>query len=121
MGSAPLAVDPKTSAVYVATRQGVFRSTDGLNFASAATGLPIGYYGLSLAIDPVSPSTLYTGTPRRGIYKTTTAGAIWYPVNAGLSQPALPIHALAVDAAASATLYAGTIGGGVFRTTTGGE
>src|SRR5688572_1798880 len=67
----------------------------------------------ALAIDPVTPTTLYAGTldpagtGRGGVYKSTNGGASWTAINTGLGRfPA--VHALAIDPVTPTTLYAGT-------------
>jgi hypothetical protein len=42
----------------------------------ASAGIPTSVWVLSLAIDPDNPAILYAGTGG-GIYKTTSAGAVW--------------------------------------------
>ena len=46
-------------------------------------GLPGGGRVLSLAVDPVTPATLYAGH-QFGMFKTTTGGTSWSPINTGL-------------------------------------
>src|SRR2546429_8003249 len=60
-------------------------STNGPN------GGPIG----ALAIDPVTPATLYAGTDSNGVFKSTNGGARWSAVNTGLTGKTVSI--LAVD------------------------
>jgi hypothetical protein len=63
---------------------------------------------LSLAIDPVTPATLYAGTIG-GVFISTDGGETWSEVGAGL--PSARVAVLALDPATPATLYAGTDGG----------
>ena len=72
---------------------------------------------IALAIDPVTPATLYAGTSG-GVFKSTNGGGNWSAVNTGLTDTY--VCALAIDPATPATLYAGTLGGGVFKSTNGG-
>ena len=65
----------------------------------------------ALAIDPLTPTTLYAGTPG-GVFKSTDGGASWSA--SGLIKPSV----LAIDPLTSTTLYAGS--GGVFQSTDGG-
>src|SRR5207249_10170841 len=74
-------------------------STNGPN------GGPIG----ALAIDPVTPATLYAGTDSNGVFKSTNGGASWSAVNTGLTVKTVSI--LAVDPQTPATLYAATQSG----------
>ena len=113
------------STLYVGTSQicrpgacggvsGVFRSTDG-GVTWKATGLTSRVD--ALAIDPLTPSTLYAGTSYVGsIFKSTDRGDTWKPtVNEEL--PGAP--ALVIDPVTPSTLYVGT-GSGVFKSTDAG-
>ena len=60
----------------------------------------------ALAIDPLTPTTLYAGTYGGGVFKSTDGGASWSAVNTGLTnsacqrpghRPADPEHALRGD------------------------
>ena len=81
-------------------------------------GGPYGGNVQALAIDPSSPSTLYTGTAGAGIFKSTNGGKGWTAVNAGLTNK--DVLALAVDPSTPSTLYAGTNGEGLFKSVNGG-
>src|SRR5256885_10222887 len=70
----------------------------------------------ALAIDPMTPGTLYAGTGGGGVFKSTNGGGSW--VNTGLTNN-LFVTTLAIDPQAPATLYAGG-GNGVFKSTDGG-
>src|SRR5437899_2516260 len=79
---------------------------------------PDGGFIMALAIDPVTPATLYAGTYRGGVFKSTNGGESWIAANTGL--PDCQVSALAIDPQTPATLYAGTlptssICGGVFK------
>ena len=88
----------------------MFKSTNGgANWNAVNTGLT-NTYVRALAIDPVTPSTLYAGTYGGGVFKSTNGGADWSAVNTGLTGQLL-IYALAIDPATPATLYAGTWAG----------
>jgi hypothetical protein len=53
---------------------------------SAWTGNgPEGGTIITLAIDPITPATLYAGT-WTGIYKSTDGGGSWSPANTGLTE-----------------------------------
>lgn len=67
----------------------------------------------SLAIDPVTPSTLYAGTPR-GVFKSTNGGEQWSETIEGMSYAY--VNVLAIDPSAPETLYAGT-SLGMFKST----
>ena len=82
------------------------------------TGLSYPYV-YSLAIDPVTPSTLYAGTYGGGVFKSVDGGSSWSAINTGLSNT--NVYSLAIDPFVPSTLYAGTIGGGVFKSVDGGS
>ena len=65
----------------------------------------------TLAIDPVTPTTLYAGTGFGGVFKSSDGGGNWSAINDGLTNT--NVQALAIDPTTS-TPYAGTGGGGVF-------
>ena len=72
---------------------------------------PDGGYVDAIAIDPVTPTTLYAGTAYGGVFRSVDSGASWSAVNVGLSHPyhGLPVTvgALAVDPVTPSILYAG--------------
>ena len=59
----------------------------------------------ALAIDPITPTTLYAGTVFEGVYKSTDSGGNWSAANTGL--PSVSVLALAIDPTTPSTLYAG--------------
>src|SRR2546427_1768520 len=83
----------------------------GINSWTSTNGPGGGSIG-TLAIDPVTPSTLYAGAYSGGVFKSTDGGGIWAAVNIGLTN--LNVFSLAIDPQTPATLYAGTDGGGDF-------
>ena len=70
----------------------------------------------ALAIDPLTPTTVYAGAGSR-LFKSTNGAASWSPADAGLS--GAEVRALAVDPTAPSTLYAVTWFTGVFKSTNG--
>jgi hypothetical protein len=96
-------IDPtKSSTVYAATHDGLFRSDDaGTTWKGLHKSLRSGNV-LALAIDPQTPSTLYAATAI-GIYKSLDAGSSWAMLNSDLF-----VTALSLDPSAPAVLYAGT-------------
>jgi photosystem II stability/assembly factor-like uncharacterized protein len=126
------AINPVTpNTVYAGTDScGVYKSTNGgENWSPVNNGLPsnpsFDDYYLSvntLAIDPLTPTTLYAGLgggpgsatyPELdgGVFKSTDSGGSWNPVGSGLTT--FYINALAINPAAPADLYAATNGGGI--------
>jgi len=65
-----------------------------------------------LAVDPVTPTTLYAGTNAGGVFRSTNRGASWIAIDTGLTSMA--VLTLAIDPWTPTTVYAGTSGGGVF-------
>lgn len=112
-----LAIDPATpTTIYAGTIGvvgdvwvgGVFKSTNGgRNWSQVYTG-PSNSAVAALAIDPVTPATLYAGTDE-GVFKSTNGGRNWSAINTGLTNTV--INALAIDPATSTTVYAGTNAG----------
>src|SRR5439155_26784295 len=78
---------------------------------------PYGGTVWAVAIDPVTPTRLYAGTPG-GIFRSTDGGASWSGANSGLSTSP---YSIVIDPSAPATLYAGgpAADGGVFKSTDG--
>jgi hypothetical protein len=76
---------------------------------------PVGDFR-ALAIDPLTPGTLYAGTNGTGVFKSTDAGVTWNAANTGL--PA-DVRALAIDPHTPSTLYAGAVPG-LFKSTDAG-
>src|SRR5262249_5965810 len=74
---------------------------------------------LSLAIDPMTPSTLYAATGA-GVFKSTNGGERWTAANAGLpgSVVVVGINVLAIDPVHPSTVYAAN--GSLFKSNDGG-
>src|SRR5262249_7803347 len=90
---------------------GVFKGTDdGLTCHAARAGLSATTVA-ALAIDRITPSTLYAGISGTGIFKTTDGGNSWQfkPTadNPYGADPAITIAALAVDPLVPSIVYAG--------------
>jgi uncharacterized repeat protein (TIGR02543 family) len=74
---------------------------------------PYGQILCPLAIDPLTPTTLYAGIEDGSLFRSTDRGDHWTPVVTGVfTRYILP---LAFDTNVPAALYAGTWGGGLFR------
>lgn len=71
-----------------------------------------------MAIDPVSPDTLYAITSNFGVLKTTDGGEHWVFANHGLKS--YTHRALLLDPTDPKTLYIGGWGGGVSKSVDGG-
>jgi photosystem II stability/assembly factor-like uncharacterized protein len=124
-----LAIDPvNPSTLYAGTygygiwvySGGVFKSIDAGNTWSEVDSGPLANFGIStLAIDPITPSTIYAGTWGGGAFASTDGGNSWSAINAGLTDGY--VHALAIDPRTPSTLYAGTEVGRVFKSIDGGN
>ena len=124
-------IDPHSpSTLYaVKIRDGIYKSTDsGSSWFASNNGLPADASGyteiFSLAVDPLTPSTLYAGT-YGGVYKSTDSGNNWSASSAGLSElyglSYTQVIALSIDPLTPSTLYAGTDGAGVYKSTDNGN
>jgi hypothetical protein len=106
-----LVVDPATpSNVYVATKQGVLRSTDGgLSFSLSNKGLKDTDVE-SVAVTPAGGRVFAASS--EGVFESKDAGATWtlFPL-AGLANH--DVRSLSIGAG---RLYAGTAGMGVYST-----
>ena len=72
----------------------------------------------ALAVDPVTPATVYAGTNGGGVFKSVNGGGSWTAVSAGLTTPY--VRVLAIDPFTPATVYVGTAASGVFKSVNGG-
>jgi len=87
-----LVSDPAApSTFYVGTSNGggIFKSLDGgATWVAINGGLPVStnlYPSiLKIAVDPLTPGTLYAGTDGSGIYKSIDSGSSWTPIDSGL-------------------------------------
>ncbi len=123
-----LALDPsQPSTIYAAYGNcllfcsgGVLKTTDGgKRWTKINSGL--GDVAVAaLAIDPVSPRTVYAGTSA-GVFKSTDGGAKWFRPSFTNLFSRVTVKALAIDADSPRTVYAGTDTGGVLRSTDGGN
>ncbi|HSB37285.1 MAG TPA: PKD domain-containing protein, partial [Thermoanaerobaculia bacterium] len=112
-------MDPKSPAtVFAATNgAGIFKSTDGAASWASVGGHPTTTF-VSLAIDPVTPSTLYGGTGG-GVLKSTNGGANFAGAGNLSGSAEFLINAMAIDPVTPSTVYAG-LPTGIFRSTNGG-
>lgn len=120
-----VAVDPSNpDRVYVGVQgRGVYRTANA-RAATVAWAAPAGFPGggggaddrtvLSIAVNPVTPATVYAGT-QDGLYRSQNAGASW----AQLALDNVDVFSLAVDPTNPQVVYAGTESG-LRRSTNGG-
>ena len=104
------------SIVYVggSGTPNLVRSADGgTNWTDVSVGSG---YVYALAIDPVTPETLYAGVYdsvlfSQGVLKSTNSGASWFASNAGLLLPLPTFYQLLLDPRDPAHIHAATDGG----------
>jgi photosystem II stability/assembly factor-like uncharacterized protein len=110
-----LMFDPAQSGTLYAApySNGVARSSDnGATWTTGTAGLPPHVLVISLAIDPVHPSTLYA-TTGKAVYRSTSSGATWEKLGTGLED--VLVVEIKLDPIDPRILYAATLGGGVMR------
>ena len=69
----------------------------------------------AIAVDPVRTSTVYAGTARGGVIRSTDGVRHWTRELSGRG-----IRSLAIDPTSPSTVYAGTWGAGIYKSTNGG-
>lgn len=112
-----VAIDPATpSTVYAGTMDHVYRSTDrGLTWNPVYTG-PGHSFVKAIAVDPLSPQTVWASMTFGGLQKSANGGLTWN--SAGASSP-MSVTTIVVHPASSGTVLALSFDG-VYRTTDGG-
>lgn len=120
--------NPRT--LYAATTYNIFKSIDaGANWTAIGNGIGDNFTEVtSIAVDSLSPSTLYAGTGSfyGALFKSTDSGATWMQSSKGISYEfrgntfLLSVNAIAIDSAAPRILYATTTSGGLFKSIDGG-
>jgi photosystem II stability/assembly factor-like uncharacterized protein len=124
-GVQALALDPTSAlTIYAGSARGVFKSTNGGDSWSTAglAGKPVNI----LAIDPVTPLTLYSYGIGDNIYKSTDGGGSWTGHALGLptSPPYGAVSSIFLDPLTPSTLYATAILGprsAMYKSTDAGE
>jgi len=105
---------PAPATVYAATSQGLFKLLKGAG-PWTSISVPTGFVPRVIAIDPISPSTLYLGVDDtnlgidNGVLKSTDGGSSWariYTVKSCfMCDEAPPVTGLAVDPHSPSRLY----------------
>jgi glucose/arabinose dehydrogenase/photosystem II stability/assembly factor-like uncharacterized protein len=76
-------------------------------------------YGIaSIAVDRLTPSTVYAATRGKGVFKSTDGGAHWNAINTGLGS--VGVNVVAADPFMPHTVWAGTTGN-LFKSSDGGN
>ncbi len=125
-----VAIDPAApSTLYVGSGVGVFKSTNGGRTWSAMNnGLTVARNVVGLAIDPLTPSTVYKAvsdfsSSSRGVYKSTDGGATWIRRSNGL--PSFDPTSLVIDPVTPNVLYTSVgccfSGNHIYKTTDGAD
>lgn len=108
--------DPYT--VYVQYQNAAIqKSTDGANtFTPASAGIGPGgpFPATVLAMDPVNPLILFSGTG--AVYRSANGGGLWAAASPGLGT----VTEVAIAPSSGAVIYAGTVAGGLHQATDGG-
>lgn len=121
--------NPATTIYLGMQSRGMLKSTNGgALWSQINNGLSSFTPVSAVAMDPLSPSTLYAGVFGLGdpVYKTTNGGGTWSPSGSGLlftfaGQPAFPtVNSIAVDLSNVATVYAASSGGAIYKSTNAG-
>ncbi len=117
-----IAMDPQHPATLYAVGglqvQGVYKTFDGgSTWFPASAGIPPTATLRSIAVDPITPSTLYVAA-WTGCYKSTDAGASWTLLKEGLARNPY-LNSIAIDAQDRQTVYAAD-SAGVYKSTDGG-
>ncbi len=118
-----LALDPlHPGTLYAGGYGAVFKTTDGAaHWTSGTNGLPATAIVQTVAVDPVTPTTLYLGTSSKGAFKSTDGGNSWNLITNGLNN--MNVRALLVDPQNPSNVYAGVdnlFSASLFKSTDGG-
>jgi hypothetical protein len=112
-----LAINPQTpNIIYGAARGPFFGIIKSVDAGATWSQTSLSGASMALAIDPVTPMTIYAST-FSGIFKSTNSGATWQPANTGITSNGLPV--VVIDPSNTATVYAAG-SNGVWKTTNGG-
>ena len=112
----PRYTSPATAYYGVWHRTGIFKTTNDGQIWTLEENGSRGTQIYSMAIDPVSPSTLYVATFGNGVLKTTNGGASWGSVGMSFTN----IYSVAVNPVNNAIVFSGTAGSGLYKSTNGG-
>lgn len=117
---ASIALHPTNpNIIYVATNDAVYKTRDGGQsweqfpaFSSRRV--------TTVAIDPLLPATIYSGTMGDAVYKSPDGGQHWLPHNVGLKEHVSYVNQFVFHPVRSEIIYLATTVG-VFRTTDAGR
>ncbi len=107
---------PGTAYFGVWHHNGIFKTTNGgASWVSKAGGIGSARI-YNMAIDPISPQTVYAATYGGGVMKTTNGGDSWSSMGLSFAD----LYAVAVNPQNPAILFSGTNGAGLYKSTNGG-
>jgi len=120
-----VAIDPSNPDIVFVATEGAFlyKSIDGgSTWTQLRNGLGMDSFR-AVAIDPVTPSTIYAGSGvlgswAKGVYKSVDGGLTWFSSSSGAVNA--NVTALAIDPQHPTTLYMAAYGEGIFKSTDGG-
>jgi len=117
-----IAIHPsKSRIVYVAMKQGVYKTRDsGKTWSPMNEGLETSDVR-SLAIDPILSSTVYAGTFAEAIFKSVDGGQQWHRANIGLKEHVSVVNSIVFHPFDPNVLFIGTTVGVYKSTNAGGE
>jgi photosystem II stability/assembly factor-like uncharacterized protein len=112
-------VDPSNSSIlYIATNNGLFKTTDGgVSWTISGNGMQEPFV-LSVAIDPFDPVTVFAATSA-GVYRSADAANTWQSISGSL--PAGPVDRLEYDPTTPGRIYALVRGLGVYASEDNGD
>jgi photosystem II stability/assembly factor-like uncharacterized protein len=113
-----IVVDPNMpSTLYVATDNGVFKRTEGLDYWFPTSDGIGNMFTRDLAIDPGDPQRLYVAT-WGGLYRTIDAGGTWDDISVSFSSRM--VKSVDLNPAWPEEVFAG-VWGGIYRSDNGGD
>src|SRR5664280_1427725 len=98
------------STMFAGTNEGVFRTADGGTTWTACGTIPaqpVQPSITSIAIDPITPTTLYVSTNGVGVFRSADNGGSWKDINSELTRNQI-CWEIAVDPKTPTTVYAVT-------------
>jgi uncharacterized repeat protein (TIGR02543 family) len=105
------AINPKSpSTMFAGTNEGVFRTVDGGTTWTECGTIPAQTTQPavnSIAIDPLTPTTLYVSTNGHGVFRSVNNGGSWKDINSDLTRNQI-CWEIAVDPKMPTTVYAVT-------------
>lgn len=104
--------------LYLGTRSGIYRVTDGGGELTATLVLEPGTHVMCVAVG-TTPGSCYAGLYRGGLLRSRDDGASWTRI--GEQLPHQDIRALAVHPSQDGVIYAGTEPAALYRSEDGGD